>query len=94
MLTEKSKIITNDTEISNVMTNYFPEITKHLNLKLDVISHSQFLENIIDAFKSHESIQRITFANLHCSEVFNFCYATEEEVKKKILNLSSKKALG
>ena len=41
------------------MTNYFPEINKHVNLKLDVISHSQSLENIIDAFKSHESIQRL-----------------------------------
>ena len=73
MLTEKSKIITSDREISNIMNNYFTEINKHLNLKVRVISHSQPFENITDAFKSHESIQRIKLANFHSNEVFNFC---------------------
>ena len=45
--------------------------------------------NFIDPFKSQESILWI---NLHCNEVSSFCYAIEKEVKKKVLNLSSKKA--
>ena len=53
MLTENSKIITNDREISDIM-NVITGITKHLNFKLEIISHSQPLENIIDAFKSHQ----------------------------------------
>ena len=78
MLTEKSKLIANNREISNVMNNYFAEITKHLNVKVKVICHSHPLENIIDAFKSHENIDQIKLANFHCNEVFNFCYANKE----------------
>ena len=76
------------------MNNYFIKIirTKDLNLKLDV----QPLENIIDVFKSHQSIQGSKLADFYCAEVFNFCYATEEkvgeEVKNEILNFSSKKS--
>ena len=52
MLTEKIRIITNDREISNAMNNYFTtEITKHLNLQLYVISHSEPLEKIIGGLK-------------------------------------------
>ena len=48
----------------------------------------QPLENIIDTFKSDESIQRIKLANFHFSEAFNFCYAAG----KKFLKLSCKNA--
>ena len=46
------------------------------------------------SFKNHHRRFRglNELANFHCNEVFNFCYATEEEVRKEILNLSSKKA--
>lgn len=52
MLTEKREINTNNRQILNVMNNYFTKIAKHLNLKLNIISHLQPLENIIDAFKN------------------------------------------
>ena len=29
--------------------------------------------------------------NVHCNEIINFCYATEEEVKKEIINISFRK---
>ena len=65
--------------------------TNNLNLKLEV----QALENIINAFKSHQSIQGFKLAEFHCAEVFNFCFTTEEalgeEGKKEILNILSKK---
>lgn len=76
------------------MNNYFTEITTTNNLNLK--QEAQALENIINAFKSHQSIQGFKLADFHCAEVFNFCFATEEavgeEVKNEILNLLSKKA--
>ena len=70
------------------MNNYLTQITKDLNLKLDVINHpqplenhkldvinhSQPLENIEEAFKDYESIQGIKSAHFCCAKVFNFFY--------------------
>ena len=53
MLTEKGKLITNNTEILNIMNNYFSKITKHLSI--GNLSLTSF-KKIIDAFKSHENI--------------------------------------
>ena len=74
------------------MDNYFTGITSHLNLKPDQINHSENLTNIIENFKNHESIQRIKLANFHHRQSFNFHYVSVKEVKKELINLSSKKA--
>ena len=74
------------------MNNYFTGITNHLNLKPDQINHSENLTNIIENFKNHESIQRIKLANFHHRQTFNFRYVSVKEVKKELMNLSSKKA--
>ena len=74
------------------MNNYFTGITSHLNLKPDQINHSENLTNIIENFKNHESIQRIKLANFHHRQTFNFRYVSVKEVKKELMNLSSKKA--
>ena len=73
------------------MNNYFTGITSHLNLKPDQINHSENLTNI-ENFKNHESIQRIKLANFHHRQTFNFRYVSVKEVKKELMNLSSKKA--
>ena len=73
------------------MNNYFTSITSHLNLKPDQINHSENLTNIIENFKNHESIQRIKLANFHHRQTFNFRYVSVKEVKKELMNLSSKK---
>ena len=73
------------------MNNHFTEVTKQLNLKMGVLSHSKPLENIISTFKGHESIHRIVLATSTALDFFWCCYATEEEDKKEILNISSKK---
>ena len=49
-----------------------------VKFQANVISHLQSLENIIEAFTLH---------------IFNFCHATEEEIKKEMLNLSPKKVI-
>ena len=69
MLIKKNKFINNNREFSNIMNNYFTEITKHLHLKLDKISHSQPLENIVVTFQIHESIWRVKLAKVQCNEV-------------------------
>ena len=74
------------------MNNYFTGITSHLNLKPDQINRSENLTNIIENFKNHESIQRIRLANFHHRQTFNFHYISVKEVKKELMNVSSKKA--
>ena len=72
------------------MNNYFTGITSLLNLKLDQINHSEYLTNITENFKNHESKQRIKLANFHHRQIFNFRYVSVKEVKKEIMNLPSK----
>ena len=74
------------------MNNYFTGITNHFNLKPDQINHSKNLTNIIEKMKNYESIQRIKLANFHHRQTFNFRYVNVTEVKKELMNLSSKKA--
>ena len=42
-------------------------------------------------FKNHESIQRIKLANFHHRQTFGFRYVSVKEVKKELINSSSKK---
>ena len=76
------------------MNNYFICITSHLNLKPDQINHSEKLANIIEKFKNHESIQRIKLANFHHRQTSNLHYVSVKEVKKELINLSSKNLKG
>ena len=69
------------------MNNYFTCITSHLNLKPNQINPSENLTTI----KNHQSIQRIKLANFHHRQSFNFQYVCVKEVKKELMNLSSKK---
>ena len=73
------------------MNNCFTGTTNHLYLKPAQINHSENLTNIIENFKNHESIQRIKLANFHHRQTFNFRYVSVKEVKKELMNLSSKK---
>ena len=74
------------------MNRYFTNITKHMNIKANKISHEEELLEIVDTFKNHMSVERIMLANFHSYRTLNFSKVTESEVRKEILNLSSKKA--
>ena len=63
-----------------------------MNLKANKISHREELVNILDTFKNHESVHKIKLANFHSYSKLNFSKVTESEVRKEILNLSTKKA--
>ena len=62
-----------------------------MNLKAKKISHREELVNILDTFKNHRSVQMIKLANFHPYSTLNISKVTESEVRKDILNLSSKK---
>ena len=89
---EGNEIVNDDGEIATIMNRYFMNITKHMNLKANKISHREELVNILDTFKNHMSVQRIKLANFHSYSTLNFSKVTESKVRKVILNLSSKKA--
>ena len=91
MLVEGNEIVNDDEKIATIMNRYFMNITKHMNLKANKISHREELVNILNTFKNHKSVQRIKLANFHSYSKSNFSKVTESEVKKEILNLSTKK---
>ena len=92
MLVEDNKIVREEEIIANIMNNYFTNITTHLKLKPTKIDPKANLESIIDTFQNHESVQRIKLANFHSKSSLKFNSVSELDVKKEILNLSSKKA--
>ena len=92
MLVEGNEIVIDDGKIATIMNRYFTNITKHMNLKANKISHQEELLNILDTFKNHMSVQRIKLANFHSYSTLNFSKVTEIEVRKVILNISFKKA--
>ena len=91
MLVEDNGIVRNE-EIASIMNNYFTNITTHIKLKPTKIDPKANLESIIDTFQNHESVQRIKLANFHSKSSLKFNSVSELDVKKEILNLSSKKA--
>ena len=92
MLVENNEIVREEEIIANIMNNYFTNITTHLKLKPTKIDPKANLESIIDTFQNHESVQRIKLANFHSKSSLKFNSVSELDVKKEILNLSSKKA--
>ena len=72
------------------MNRHFANITKHMNLKANKISHREKLVNILDTFKNHKSAQRIKLDNFHSYSTLTFSNVTESVVRKEKLNLSSK----
>ena len=90
LLVEGIEIVNDDGKIATIMNRYFTNITKHMNLKANEISHREKLVNILDTFKNHKSVQRIKLANFHSYSTLNFSKVTESEVRKEILNLSTK----
>ena len=92
MLVENNEIVREEEIIANIMNNYFTNSTTHLKLKPTKIDPRTNLESIIDTFQNQESVQRIKLANFHSKSSLTFNSVSELDVKKEILNLSSKKA--
>ena len=73
------------------MNDYFINITKNLNLKPKTASFNQ-IDEIIDFYKNHMSIRLIKAKLNESRNTFSFCHVTEDDVRKELLNLSTKKA--
>ena len=92
LLVEGNKIVNDDEKIATILSRYFANITKHMNLKANKISYREEPVNILDTFKNYKSAQRIKLANFYSYSTLNFSKVTESEVRKEMLNLSTKKA--
>ena len=88
-LVEENNIINDEKEISNMMNNYFINETKTLNLKKQHgvgRSGVNELENHINIKMIHEKYSEIL------PESFKFQFLSNNEVKKEIENLDTKKS--
>ena len=59
-------------------------------LKSDDLT-SDIMKILLDTFKNHKSVQRIKLANFQTYSTLNFSKVTESNVRKKIMNSSTKK---
>ena len=89
---ENNEIVREEEIIANIMNSYLTNITIHLKLKPTKTDPKANLKSIINTFQNHESVQRIKLANFHSKSNLKFNSVSELDVKKEILNLSSKKA--
>ena len=92
MLVEDNEIVREEKIIANIMNNYFTNITTHLKLKPNKIDPKANPESTIDTFQHHESVQRNKLADVQSKSGLKFNSVSKLDVKKEILNLSSKKA--
>ena len=68
---------------ATIMNRYFTNITKHMNLEANKISHREELVNILDTFKNHKRVQRIKLANFHSYSTLKFSKSLKVKLGKK-----------
>ena len=88
-LVEENNIISDEEEIANIMNNYFINVTKTLNLKKQLgLGRRGVIE-----FENHISIKIIheKYPEI-LPESFKFQFLSNNEVKKEIENLDTKKS--
>ena len=73
------------------MNSFFINITEGLELKEDNESNANTLEDVLDAFNSHPSIERIR-RTIKTNEKFSFQPVPEDLVREIILSLDASKA--
>ena len=73
------------------MNNFFINITKDIELKKDSKSKLNNLEDILEAFESHPSIEKIKKA-INTTEKFSSCNRKDDEVRKFVMNPDGSKA--
>ena len=86
---EENNIISDEEEIANIMNNYFINVTKTLNLKKQL----GFGRSGVNEFENHISIKMIheKYPEI-LPESFKFQFLSNNEVKKEIENLDTKKS--
>ena len=80
MLIEDNNLISEEYILVNAMNQYFASITKQLNLKKSPPLKN--LEDIINYYHNHISIEKIKSSNNSHSEFFNFNLVSSDEIKR------------
>ena len=89
---EKGNLVSDEKELATIMNNFFINITKDLEeLKKDSKGKLNNLEDIVKAFESHPSIEKIKKA-INTTEKFSSCNRKDDEVRKFVMNLDGSKA--
>ena len=91
LLKEKGNLVSNEKLLATIMNSFFINITKGLELKEDNESNANTLEDVLDAFNSHPSIERIR-RTIKTNEKFSFQPVPEDLVREIILSLDGPKA--
>ena len=94
LLKENDCLVSDESELAQIMNNFFVNITKELDLKHDQgnVNISSDLENILENSSSHPSIEKIE-QNFDSQELFSFQQVNETEVKDIVLKLNSSKVI-
>ena len=91
LLKEKGNLVSKEKQLPTIMNSFFINITKGLELKEDYESNANTLEDVVDAFNSHPSIERIR-GTVKTNEKFSSHPVSEGLVRKIILNLDGSTA--
>ena len=89
LLKEKVNNVSNKKQLATIINSFFFNITKGLELKDE--SNANTLENVLDDFNSHPSIERIR-RTVETNQKFSFQPVPEDLVSEIILNLGRSKA--
>ena len=88
---EKGELVSDEKQLASIMSKFFINITKSLKLKEDLGSPPVTLNDILEKFIFHPSIDKIT-KTYKSDKKFSFQQVTEEQVRQVILSNDSSKA--
>ena len=91
LLKEKGNLVSAEKELATIMNNFYINIAKDLELKKDSKGKLNNLEDILKAYESRLSIEKIKKA-IKTTEKFSFHNVKDDEVQKIIMNLDGSKA--
>ena len=77
---ENGNLVSNENALATIMNNFFINITKDLELKKDSKGKLNNVEDILKAFESHSSIEKIEKA-INTTENFSFRNVKTNEVR-------------
>ena len=92
MLIEDSNLISEEFVLANTMNQYFTIITKQLNITKS--PQLKNLEDIINYYYNHISIEKTKSSNNTHSDLFTFNLVSSDEIKREILTRNNEKLQG
>ena len=95
MFTEgkKCNLVSDEKELTIIMSNLSINTTKDVELKKDGKGKLNNLEDVLKAFESHPSIEKIKRAINTTGKFSFFSFCQDDEVRKFIMNLDGSKAI-